>query len=158
MASTHVLDRWMYKGGHPNWLARTLNRIWALLASRRIAPKGLCTLEVRGRRSGRTIGFPVVVADYEGRRYLVAMLGERTNWVANVRAADGNAVIRHRGTEEVRLEEVAPADRPAILRRYVAVSPGGRAHIGLDPEATLQDFEKIAHEVPVFRILERRSK
>ena len=158
MASTHVLDHWMYRNGHPNRLARTLNRIWAELASRGVAPKGLCTLEVRGRRSGRTIAFPVVVADYEGQRYLVAMLGEQTNWVANVRAAGGNAVIRHRGMEEVRLEDVAPPDRPAILRRYAAVSPGGRAHIGLDSDASLHDFEKIAPDVPVFRIVNGQSQ
>jgi hypothetical protein len=37
---------------------------------------------VRGHKFGRTISFPVVVADYEGERYLVAMLGQKTNWVA----------------------------------------------------------------------------
>ncbi len=158
MASTHVLDRWMYRHGQPNRLARTLNHIWSELASRGFAPKGLCTLEVRGRRSGRTIAFPVVVADYEGERYLVAMLGERTNWVANVRAAGGDAVLRHGGIENVRLEDVALADRPPILRRYVAVSPGGRAHIGIDPDATLQEFERVADHVPVFRVVRRPSQ
>jgi hypothetical protein len=158
VASTHVLDRWMYKGGHPNRLARTLNHIWSMLASRGVGPKGLCTLEVRGRRSGRTIAFPVVVADYERERYLVAMLGNRANWVANVRASGGDAVLRHGGIEEVRLEDVAAADRPAILRHYVAVAPGGRAHIGLDSDDALPDFEKIARDVPVFRIASRPSQ
>jgi hypothetical protein len=54
----------------------------------------LAALEVRGRRSSRLISFPVVVADYQGERYLVAMLGEGTNWVHNVRAA-GGAMLRH---------------------------------------------------------------
>jgi hypothetical protein len=38
-------------------------------------------LEVRGHKSGRIISFPVVVADYQGERYLVAMLGQQANWV-----------------------------------------------------------------------------
>ena len=42
-------------------------------------------LEVPGRRTGKTISFPVVVADYQGGRYLVSMLGDGTNWVRNVR-------------------------------------------------------------------------
>jgi hypothetical protein len=158
VASTHVLDRWMYRDGHPNRFARTLNRIWAALASRGVAPKGLCTLEVRGRRSGRTIAFPVVVADYEGERYLVAMLGERANWVGNVRATGGDAVLRHGGIEQVRLEDVPPADRPPILRRYVAVAPGGRAHIGVDSNAPLEAFGKVARDIPVFRIVSRPSR
>jgi hypothetical protein len=41
-----------------------------------IGPNGAATLEVRGHKSGRTISFPVVVADYQGERYLVAMLGQ----------------------------------------------------------------------------------
>ena len=55
--------------------------------------------------------------------YLVAMLGERANWVRNVRAAGGRAVLRHGKKEAVRLEEVPVDQRPAILRRYLAVAP-----------------------------------
>jgi hypothetical protein len=36
------------------------------------------TLEVPGRRTGRLVSFPVVVADYQGGRYLVSMLGTDT--------------------------------------------------------------------------------
>ena len=44
-----------------------------------IGPNRAATLELRGHKSGRTISFPVVVADYQGERYLVAMLGQKTN-------------------------------------------------------------------------------
>src|ERR1039457_421705 len=128
MASTHDVDRWIYRSGRPNRLARALNHAWAALAARGLAPKRLCTLEVRGRRTGRTISFPVVVADHDGERYLVAMLGQKANWVRNVRAADGLAVLRHGRTETIRLEEVDVRDRAPILRRYVAGAPGGSAH------------------------------
>ncbi|MGE5720855.1 MAG: nitroreductase/quinone reductase family protein [Sphingomonadales bacterium] len=110
------------------------------------------TLEVRGRRSGRVRSFPVVVADYEGERYLVAMLGEGANWVANVRAAGGHAVLRHGRREAVRLEEVDPRIRAPILRRYLQLAPGARAHIAVDPSAPLEDFEGVAVKHPVFLI------
>jgi hypothetical protein len=53
----------MYRGGRPNRVARFLNGIWGRMAAARMAPKRMSTLEVRGRRSGRLISFPVVVAD-----------------------------------------------------------------------------------------------
>ena len=44
-------------------------------------------MEVTGRKSGRTVSLPLVVAAASGERNLVSMLGERVNWVQNVRAA-----------------------------------------------------------------------
>jgi hypothetical protein len=110
------------------------------------------TLEVRGRSSGRVVSFPLVVADYGGERYLVAMLGERSNWVANVRAAEGRAVLRHGNREAVRLEEVDPDARAPILRRYLELAPGGRPHIPVDRHTPMAEFERIAAEYPVFRV------
>lgn len=69
----------MYKGGHPNRLASALNGIWRLVGVAGLPPHRLNALEVRGRRTGKVHSFPVVVADYEGERYLVAMLGEGAN-------------------------------------------------------------------------------
>ena len=86
-------------------------------------PKRLVTLEVRGRRSGRMRAFPVVVADYEGERYLVAMLGNDANWIRNVRAAGGNVVLHHGRREAVHLEEVDPGARAPILKRYLDAGP-----------------------------------
>ena len=50
---------------------------------------------------------PLVVAEVGGERYLVSMLGDGVNWVRNVQAAGGEAVLRHGQLEEVRLESVA---------------------------------------------------
>jgi hypothetical protein len=116
------------------------------------APQQLHSLQVRGRRGGRLISLPVVVADYEGERYLVAMLGEDVNWVANVRAAGGHAVLRHGRREEARLEEVDPNLRGPILRRYLQLAPGARAHIAVDPSASLEEFNVVAAKYPVFLI------
>src|SRR5438067_193999 len=104
-------NRWMYRSGRPNRVAAALNRGWAILSSAGLWPSRMAALEVRGRRTGRRTSFPMVLADYQGDRYLVAMLGEGTNWVANVRAAGGRAVLRHGRREMVRLEEVDPGAR-----------------------------------------------
>lgn len=142
----------MYRGGRPNRVARFLNGMWRRTAAAGLPPHRMQTLEVRGRRSGRLRSFPVVVADYEGERYLVAMLGEGANWVANVRAAGGHAVLRHGRREAVRLEEVDPRIRAPILRRYLQLAPGARAHIAVDPSAPLEDFKGVAVKHPVFLI------
>jgi hypothetical protein len=87
-------------------------------------PDRLVMLEVTGRRTGRTISFPVVVADYQGERYLVSMLGQDTNWVRSMRTAGGRAVLRHGHREVVHLGEVDPGERAAILRQtFDNVSP-----------------------------------
>jgi deazaflavin-dependent oxidoreductase (nitroreductase family) len=152
MDRTHAFDRWLYRGKRPNWLARLLNGAWARLAAAGIGPAQQVMLEVAGRRTGKTVSFPVVVADYQGERYLVSMLGEGTNWVRNVRAAGGRAVLRHGHREVIRLDEVDPGQRAAILRRYLECAPGARSHIPVDRGAPLQEFERIAAQYPVFRV------
>jgi F420H(2)-dependent quinone reductase len=150
----HQVKRWMYRGGRPQALARSANRLAAFLYAFGLAsPGNSMTLEVAGRRTGRSISVPVVVADHDGERYLVSMLGEHANWVQNVRAAHGAAVLRRNGAVGVRLVEVEPADRAPILRRYLAAAPGARPHIPVDRDAPLADFVRIADRYPVFRIV-----
>jgi len=144
--------RWMYRSGRPNRVAAVLNRWWAVLGSTGVWPGRLATLEVRGRRSGQVISLPVVPVAYAGERFLVAMLGEHTSWVRNVRAAGGRAVLHHGDAEPVRLEEIEPSTRAPILRRYLEIAPGGRSHIPVDRRAPLAEFERVAARFPVFRI------
>lgn len=144
--------RWLYRSGRPNLFARLQNRLGAIAFAAGIWPSRVATLDVKGRRSGRIASFPVVIAEYEGERYLVAMLGENVNWVRNVRAAEGRAVLRHGRREDVVLAEVALEARPAILRQYLTVAPGARPHIAVDRNAPLSQFALIAPEIPVFRI------
>jgi hypothetical protein len=109
-------------------------------------------VEVTGRRSGKTVSFPAVIADYGTGRYLVSMLGEDTNWVRNVRASGGRAVLRHGAREPVILQEVDIDQRAPILRCYLQCAPGARAHIPVDHRAPVEAFEPIAAQYPVFRI------
>ena len=146
------LNQWLYEGGRPNRLARLLNRGWAVVWAAGLWPDRMNTLEVRGRRTGRRISLPVVVADHQGDRYLVAMLGEGAGWVLNVRAAHGRAVLRHGEREAVWLEEVEPDERAPIIQRYLEVAPAARAHFPIDWRAPAGEFERIAPAHPVFRI------
>ena len=144
--------RWLYRGGRPHGLASRLNRLQTALAAAGLPPHRLRALEVRGRRTGRRISFPVVVADHGGQRYLVAMLGSSANWVANVRAAGGRAALRHGNREAIRLVEVEPSERAPILKRYLELAPGARAHFPVSFDAPVSAFEAIASSFPVFRI------
>ena len=152
------LRKWLYRGGRPNRVARLADRFTAALSARGVGPDYLVTLEVPGRRSGRTVSLPIVVADVRGERYLVSMLGEGVNWVRNVRAAGGDATLRHgRRVEEVRLEEVAPERRAPVLKAYLGRAPNARVHIPVDKDAPLTDFERVAGRFPVFRIAPRTT-
>lgn len=150
----HWSERWMYERGRPNRLAAFLNRAWAWVGRMGVWRR-LVTLQVRGRSSGRLISFPLIVADYQGERYLVAMLGAKANWVANVRAAGGLAVLRHGRTELVQLEEVDPAARAPIIRRHLEVAPAARSFVPVDRRAPLAEFDAIAGQFPVYRIRPR---
>ncbi|HZR42096.1 MAG TPA: nitroreductase/quinone reductase family protein [Ktedonobacteraceae bacterium] len=147
--------RWLYRGQRPNRIARTLNRAWAAVFSWGVAPNYLVTLDVTGRKSGRTISLPLVVAKVSGQRYLVSMLGENVQWVHNVRAAGGRAVLRSGGREEVHLEEVPARERALILKAYLQRAPGARPHMPMNKDAPLAEFEKIAITFPVFRVVSK---
>lgn len=144
--------RWMYRSGRPNRVAAAMNRCWEVVATVGIWPERLASLEVRGRRTGRLVRVPVVITDYCGDRYLVSMLGKRASWVLNVRATGGNAVLHHGDYEAVHLREVDVAERSPVLRRYLQLAPGARAHIPVDRHASLVEFDAIAAGYPVFRI------
>lgn len=146
------LHRWLYREQRPNWIAKAVNRVWAILHSAGIAPNYLVTLEVAGRKSGRTVSLPLVMAVVNGQRYLVSMLGEEAQWVLNVRAAGYKAVLRYGRREEIQLEEVPANGRAPILKAYLQRAPGARPHVPVNKDAPLAEFEKIAGEYPVFRI------
>jgi deazaflavin-dependent oxidoreductase (nitroreductase family) len=148
----------MYRSGRPNWVARPQNRLSSILFGAGLLPRRAGSLEVKGRRTGRPISFPVVIADWEDCEYLVSMLGEQANWVKNVRAAGGVAVLRRGRRENVTLEEVNVADRAPIIRRYAAVAPGGRRHLALGRDASLEECEVLAPHTPVFRIMSAGQK
>jgi hypothetical protein len=147
-----ALKRWMYRGGRPNQLTKIINKGWAWIHSLGIFPNYLVTLEVVGRQSGKTIRFPLAMTVMNRERYLVSMLGEETNWVRNVRAAEGKARLIHGINEQVLLEEVDVRQRAPILKAFLGHAPGARPHIPVSKDAPLSDFERIASKFPVFSV------
>jgi len=85
------------------------------------------------------------------------MLAKNANGVLNVRGAQGRAVLRRGGREDVRLLEVEPPKRAPSPRRYLAVAPGARPHIPVNRHASPEEFQRIAEEYPVFRIVPART-
>ncbi|MEV4080908.1 nitroreductase/quinone reductase family protein [Nonomuraea fuscirosea] len=152
-----AVKRWMYRHGRPNVVMRYANRLDALVyGSRWLWPRRTAVLKVPGRRTGRRTSIPIVVTEHRGAGYLVSMLGPDANWVRNVRAADGQASLYRRGREiPIVLQEVPPEERAEILRRYAALAPAARPHLGLGPAAPLERFQQIAPGHPVFLIVAR---
>lgn len=148
-----ALQRWNYRGGRPSLPARISNRLGAMAFAAGIGPGYAATLEVRGHKTGRTISFPVVVADYQGNRYVVAMLGQKTKWARNVRH-DGRAVLlMRRRREDVTLVEDRSGDRAVVLKRYLELAPGARPFFPVDRDAPVSAFERIVNDYPVFRVV-----
>jgi hypothetical protein len=152
-----AFKRWLYQDGHPNRIAKFLNRGWAILHSTGISPNYLVTLIVTGRQSGKRISFPLVMTEVDGERYLVSMLGKEANWVRNLKAAGGKAELQHGIKEKILLEEVEIDKRPLIIKSYLQIAPGARPHISVDKDAPLQEFEGIAPQIPVFKIVRQNS-
>jgi hypothetical protein len=143
--------RTMYAGARPDARAKAIHRRFVSGPLPRLLPIA-AVLDVKGRVSQATVRVPLVIVPYRRRWYLVSMLGQRANWVRNVRAAQGEAVLTHGRRRAVRLVEVAPEDRPPILKRYLLFAVSGRPHMPISWRAPLQDFAAIAADYPVFRV------
>jgi deazaflavin-dependent oxidoreductase (nitroreductase family) len=155
------LIRRFYRGGKPTRLARRLNGAWSFLVSAGIAPprwpgapvSGPVTVEVRGRKTGKPHSTMATWVEYDGSRYLVSMLGEDSDWVRNVQAADAAAILRRGVRRPVRLDMLPVAERAPVIREwYQRTWRSTRPHLGVDPKAPLAEFERIAPRYPVFRI------
>lgn len=143
----------------PPKLTQAVNRILSWFSSLGFTPSDTVTLEVKGRRSGRSRSTVLTWAEYEGERYLVSLRGE-AEWVRNVRAAGGEATIRHRGRRTVRLEELPVEQRAPVLKAYLSKraltktpAMAVRQYFGLEPNPPLEELEQAAARYPVFRIV-----
>lgn len=142
------------------WYQR-LNWLGVLFTSLGLAPRDAVTLQVRGRRSGKLRRLPILRTRYQGEDYVVALAGE-SQWVRNVRAADGQAAIRRYRRRRVHLEELPPGDRSEIIAEYLRASrvrsgdksyvKQARYYFGLDPDPSLDSIRAIASYYPVFRV------
>ncbi|WKX01708.1 MBL fold metallo-hydrolase (plasmid) [Rhodococcus aetherivorans] len=145
---------------------RWLNPVGVPLTTWGLAPRDAVTLQVRGRRTGRPRRLPILLTRHEGADYLVALAGQ-SQWVRNVRAAGGEAVLRRRGTRRVRLEELPVTQRAPVLMAYLEAGQrrgGERAareqakwYFGLHEPPTVERLAALAPRYPVFRVRDTDS-
>lgn len=120
---------------------------------------GTITLEVAGRKSGKPVRVSLTQVRLGEKRYLVSLGGD-SQWVRNVRAADGQAVLLSRKRTPIRLVEIPVEARAPILLAYVsqrAFTHSGRQSarhfFGLETSPTIEDMQNLADRYPVFQIL-----
>lgn len=137
--------------------ARTprLNRVVMWLVRRGISPMGAQILTVRGRSSGLPRRAPVNPLTIDGTTYLVAPRGH-VAWTHNLRS-HGEAELRiGRRSRHYHATELPVADRPEVLRPYLArwKREVGQyfAGDGITEHSTTQEWRAVAHHYPVFRL------
>jgi deazaflavin-dependent oxidoreductase (nitroreductase family) len=144
-----------YETHTPDWFTRhLLNPFLNLLMRLGLSMRGSRVLEHRGRTSGELHYTPVNLLTIDGTDYLVAPRGE-TQWVRNVRAAEGNLVLILGRKRQIRTAtEVPVSERPAILKIYLNrwKSEVGRFFDGLSPDASDAEFAAVAERHPVFSL------
>jgi hypothetical protein len=94
----------------------------------------------------------VVIPTVAGERYVVSMFGTISDWVQNLEATHGDAIISHGRSVHVRLLPLPAEERAPVLREYVRVASSGRKHFPLPVGAPLAEFAAIAAQYPVWRI------
>ena len=137
----------------PGFFTRhVMNPLVVLLTRSRVSVWGSRVLEVRGRSSGLPRRVPVNLLGHDGRQYLVAPRGE-TEWVRNVRANEGglDLLLGRARTHHV-ATELADAEKPAVLRAYLArwKAEVGAFFDGVDGSASDEELLAIAGRHPVF--------
>ena len=136
----------------PGWFTRNVfNRGVARLTRWGVSVWGSRVLEVRGRSSGQARTTPVNLLTVDGTQYLVAARGT-TQWVRNVRAADGHlALLLGRRREERVATEITGPDAVPVLRAYLR---RWKAEVGVffetGPDATDDELAAIVANHPVF--------
>ncbi len=142
-----------YQGRSATPLGREFSRFWARWSALGLPSFGMAQLELRGAKSGKPVRLAVVPVERPGGQYLVSMLGECA-WVRAARVNPEATIVKFR-RRQVTLEEVPVEERAPIIQQFLRVAPGGRPHIGLGPEATIEDCGKVAARHPVFRAVAR---
>ncbi|HEY1831993.1 MAG TPA: nitroreductase/quinone reductase family protein [Acidimicrobiales bacterium] len=144
-----------YQSHQVDWFTRNvMNKALNGLMRLGLSFKGSQVLEHRGRKSGQIYRTPVNLLTLDGVEYLVAPRGE-TEWVRNVRAADGQLVLILGRRRQVRTAvEVPVGQRAAILRPYLQ---RWKFEIGMFfDDVTLdssdQEFEAVGARHPVFAL------
>ena len=144
--------RFFYRHWRPTRLGRIWSRAYARVVGLGLLSDGLVALLVQDRGTGRLHAHVLVPVTYEGRCYVVSMLGARSTWVQDVRAAKGAAFIKSGRVRPVVLTEIPQHESAPILKAWCQAATSGRRHLSIPFDAPVSAFETITADYPVFRV------
>lgn len=134
----------------PGRRRRIENRVMSVLAGAGLVPYSYL-LTTKGRKTGRARRNPVVVVEYDGRRWLVAPYGP-VSWVHNARAAGHIALTRRGKTQTYTIREVSDQEAGPVLQLYMRIATATRPYFQADLNAPVEDFAAEAAHHPVFEL------
>ena len=136
----------------PGALERFFGRALVFLVRNGLVRGHFYVLDVRGRRSGKTISLPVDPLDLGGQRYLVCARGN-SNWVRNARAAGEITLVRAMRRRRYATCELPADSRPPILKAYLDHFASEVQRFFPVPKGSpVEVFNDLAPRYPVFAL------
>ncbi|MBO0737031.1 MAG: hypothetical protein J2P48_10740 [Alphaproteobacteria bacterium] len=136
----------------PNTADHILSRMLAFLVWIGLVRGHFFVLEVRGRRSGKTISLPVDPLDLGGRRYLVCARGD-SNWVRNARVAGQIVLARALRRRRYAVRELPANLRPPVLKAYLdRFASEVQRFFPVPRGSAVEAFDDLAARYPVFEL------
>jgi hypothetical protein len=136
----------------PGGVDRILGRMLTSLVRIGLIRGHFYVLEVRGRKSGRTISLPVDPLELGGHRYLVCARGH-SNWVRNARAAGEVVLVRAMRRQRYAVRELPPGMRPPVLKAYLdRFASEVQRFFPIPKGSAVEAFNDLAPRYPVFEL------
>ena len=136
----------------PGAVERIFGRILGFLVRIGLVRGHFYVLEVRGRKSGRTISLPVDPIELDGRCYLVCARGD-PNWVRNARAAGEVTLVRAMRRRRYAVRELPPGMRPPVLKAYLdRYASEVQRFFPIPKGSPVEAFVDLAPRYPVFEL------
>src|ERR1700730_9919437 len=136
----------------PGAVERIFGRILGFLVRIGLVRGHFYVLEVRGRKSGRTISLPVAPINLDRRGYLVCARGN-SNWVRNARAAGEVTLVRAMRRRRYAVREVPSSIRPPVLKAYLdRYASEVQRFFPIPKGSPVEAFVDLAPRYPVFEL------
>jgi hypothetical protein len=136
----------------PSALERFFGRALVFLVRTGLVRGHFYVLEVRGRKSGKTISLPVNPLDLNVQRYLVCARGN-SNWVRNARATRDITLVRAMRRRRYAARELPPDLRPPILKAYLdRFASEVQRFFPVPKGSPVEVFNDLARRYPVFAL------
>jgi deazaflavin-dependent oxidoreductase (nitroreductase family) len=137
----------------PTAIEKIFNRVFGFLIGIGLPFPHKYLLLVRGRKSGKLYATPINLLELRGKRFLVAPRG-RTQWVRNAEAA-GEVTLKRGSTQlKRRLQPVADAEKPEILRFYLDnFKSEVQRFFPVAAGSPVASFVEVAGNYPVFELV-----